>query len=183
MNSSGASGLKNQSTEKTAEGMEKPPAWVVLAWKPAAISSRRSSSSLWKNSKRPSSPGRAGLHRAAPGCFPRTVRPHASRPRPSARAGRYCCAERKILLEAHLRHPEPQIAGAGERRNADLRQRTRFARIEDGLFHSDHDAAGLPIDLDGAGAQAHRLVSGAAAGIEIHVERAVHRAAQKVCGP
>src|SRR5262249_8613161 len=90
---------------------------------------------------------------------------------PQARIG----GEAKLLLEAHLGQPEPEIAGARKRGDADLGERTGLARVEDGLLDAGGNGAGLPVDFDGGRAQAHGGVS--TAGEEIGVDRPVGFAA------
>ena len=82
-------------------------------------------------------------------------------------------AEGEVLLEARLRQPEPQVPGPGHRRDADLREGSGLARIEDRLLQPRHEAARLPLDLHGRGADASGLV--VCAGEEVHEDRAVDR--------
>src|ERR1039458_8845300 len=92
--------------------------------------------------------------------------------------------EADLLLEAHLRNPEPQVACAGQRRELHLRQRGGLARREDGALHARHDATVCPIDLDLARAQPESQIQRrAGAAREVHVDVAVYFAAQESLRP
>src|ERR1017187_4678825 len=96
-------------------------------------------------------------------------------------AGLVCEAD--LLLEAHLRNPEPQVACAGQRRELHLRQRGGLARREDGALHARHDATVCPIDLDLARAQPESQIQRRAGAREVHVDVAVYFAAQESLRP
>src|SRR5262249_48239963 len=98
------------------------------------------------------------------------ARLHGPHLRPERGRGR----EAQFLFKTHLRNPEPEVAGARERRNANLRQRARFPRIEDRLLHPCGYGTRLPIDLYGSSANAKRAVVRARK--EVHVDGAMRLA-------
>src|SRR5205085_3836584 len=83
--------------------------------------------------------------------------------------------ETKALLDSYLRLPEPEISGATQRGNANLRQGIRFARRNQRLILTEHDAGCRPVHLQGRRAQPNNAVIGLARSAEeIHVEEAVN---------
>ena len=168
MNSSRFQGLKNQSRETRLEGIDGAAGVGGAGVEAGGDLQAALVVQPVKEIEAAFQAGPRGLRGRGARVGPEFARLHGAHLRAQA-GGR---AEGDLLLEAHLGQPQPEIAGAGQRRNADLRQRTGFARIEDGLLQAGGDRAGLPIDLNGGGAHAEWLL--VVAGEEIHVDGAVH---------
>src|SRR5579872_4392104 len=82
-------------------------------------------------------------------------------------------AECETLFDARLRGPEPEVAGAGEGRDADLSERGGFARGDDRLILADRERGVTPVEIECGDAQPHKLVQGiSGSSPKIHVQRA-----------
>src|ERR1700722_7330095 len=100
----------------------------------------------------------------------------------SAHAG--LVPEAELLLEAHLRNPEPEVTRAGQRREGHLCERGWLAGRENRALQTCHDTAVLPIDFDVTRANPEILIQrSAGTAPEIHVDRAMHASAQERLRP
>src|SRR5947209_2343123 len=66
--------------------------------------------------------------------------------------------ESNALLDSNLGSPQPEIPGAGEGRNSDLRQGIRLARRNDRLVLAEKDAGVLPIDIQSSHTQSQQMI-------------------------
>jgi len=84
--------------------------------------------------------------------------------------------------DAHLRQPEPQVAGETEVRNADTRERTRIAIGDQRRFLADHQLQVRPLHRPGRASQRKHPVAGSGllAAEEIDVDFAAEAAAEYV---